>query len=339
MKVLITGGGGYIGVVLTECLLNAGNHVSCLDRFFLGKDKIESFLKNPLYKTIQADVRTFDKSLLQGFDVVIDLAALSNDPLGQLVADKTYAINYEGRLRVCRLAKEMGVKRYILASSCSVYGLNESDCDETSKPNPISTYAKANLKSEEVLSLKQDDFCVTVLRFATVFGVSARMRFDLAVNLMTLKAFKEGVIDVLGQGMQWRPFVHLRDVAGTIEHVMKSDQNKVNGQIFNVGENRNNMKIINLAYLIREILPFEIQVRIIPDDPDKRSYKVNFDRIHSVLGLKMRYEIEDGVKEIYEALKKGSIWDYPDTFTVKWYKYLLDSEVILKDVILDNTLL
>ena len=339
MKILVTGGAGYIGTVLTGHLLGLGHEVVCLDRLFFGKDKVSVLMKHDRYTLIQADVRTFDKACLKGVDVVIDLAALSNDPLGQLVEDKTYAINYEGRLRVCRLAREMGVKRYILASTCSVYGFNEGDCDENSPTKPISTYAKANLRTEEVLKLNDAGFAVTVLRFATVFGVSPRMRFDLAINLMTLTAFKSGMIEILGQGMQWRPFVHVRDIARTMEKIIATDTKVTAGQIFNVGRNDNNIKIINLAYLIREILPFEIQVRIVPDDPDKRSYKINFDKIQTVLGVRMEEKIEDGVKEIYEALKQGEIWDYPDTFTVKWYKYLLDANAFLKEVAVNGEVL
>jgi nucleoside-diphosphate-sugar epimerase len=339
MKILITGGGGYIGTVMTEHFLSHGHEVTCLDRLFLGKDKVEVFLGHPKYNLIRGDIRDCNKSIFKNIDVVVDLAALSNDPLGQLVAEKTHAINHQGRVRIGRMAKEMGVKRYVLASSCSIYGFNEGDCDETSTPNPISVYAKANLNSEEILKEAGDDFTVTVLRFATVFGVSHRMRFDLAINLMTLNAFKDGVINVLGQGMQWRPFVHVKDVAAAVDAVIHADRKKVNGQIFNVGHNDNNIKVINLAYLVREVLPFEIQVKIVPDDPDKRSYKVRFDKIHDTLGIKKYVGIEEGIKEIYEALKKGTIWDYPDTFTVKWYKYLLDAETILKDIVTDGKLL
>lgn len=339
MTILITGGGGYIGTVLTKTLLDAGHQVVCLDRFFFGEDKIASFASNARYRSIRGDVRTFNKDILRGVDAVIDLAALSNDPLGQLVEEKTYDINHKGRLRVCRLAKEMGVKRYVLASSCSVYGFNSETCFETSKLNPISAYAKASLKAEEALNEASGSFAVTVGRFATAFGVSPRMRFDLAINLMTLNAFKDGRIDILGQGMQWRPFVHVKDISRSLMAMVQADPSKVSGQIFNVGANSHNIRVINLAYYVREILPFEIEVRIVPDDPDKRSYCVNFDKISQVLGVKMEVSIEDGIREIYENLKQGNIWDNPDTVTVKWYKRLMEAEQLVKNIALDGSML
>ena len=334
--ILLTGGAGYIGTVLTEELLKKNYRVVCLDRLFFGKEKLEPFLTHPHYEVVQADVRTFDPQILAQVDVVVDLASLSNDPLGELVKEKTLEINYQGRLRVNALAKQMGVKKYILASSCSIYGFNEAWCDETSAPRPLSTYAQASVRAEECLQQATPDFCVTVLRFATVFGVSYRMRFDLAINLMTLKAFKEGAIYVLGQGMQWRPFVHVRDVAAAILRVIEAEPAVVNRQVFNVGANQNNKKIINLAYIIREVLPFETRVNIAPDDADKRSYRVNFDKIANVLHFTPQHSIEDGVREIYDALKQGSIWDYPDTVTVKWYKYLLEANERLKAVTING---
>lgn len=337
--VLITGGAGYIGTVLTDELLKRGYKVVCLDRLFFGAAKVAAFLGNPNYRLVKDDIRWFDPALLSGVDMVIDMAALSNDPLGELDKRITYDINYEGRMRVCRLARDAGVKRYVLASSCSVYGSSDSICYETSNPNPVSTYAKANLQAEECQSLATDDFLVTVLRFATVFGVSWRMRFDLAINTMTLKAFKDALIYILGQGMQWRPFVHVRDVARAIIMVLEAAPELVNREVFNVGANENNTRIINLAYTIREVLPFEIQVKIAPDDPDKRNYRVNFDKIAQTLGFRAEHGIRDGIMEIYNALKMGEIWDYPDTITLHRYLYLIEAHRALAEVLLKDKLL
>lgn len=338
-SVLVTGGAGYIGTVLTDELLKKGFRVTCLDRFFFGKEKVSEFAVNPNYKMIQGDVRTFDKNILKDIDVIVDMAALSNDPLGELVKNETLDINHKGRARVCKLAKEMGVKQYVLFSSCSVYGFNDDWCTEETKPNPITTYAKANVLAEDNLKLADENFTVTALRFATVFGVSYRMRFDLAINIMTLKAFKEGTIFVLGQGMQWRPFVHTRDASKAVISVIEADKSKVNGEIFNVGANSNNMKVINLAYTIRETLPFNTHVDIAPDDADRRSYKVEFGKIASVLDFKPSFSIEDGINEVYRALKEGKVWDYPDTVTIKWYKYLLNANKLLKDITINGEVL
>ena len=168
---------------------SGGHKVKCLDRFFFGKESLAEVLSNPNLEIIKDDIRWFDPKILKNVDVVLDLAALSNDPSGELDPSKTIDINYLGRIRVARLSKEYGVKRYILASSCSIYGYNDNDgsVDEISKINPLTTYAKANRKAEEdVLPLADSKFSVTALRFATVYGYSGRMRFDLAINSMVL---------------------------------------------------------------------------------------------------------------------------------------------------------
>jgi nucleoside-diphosphate-sugar epimerase len=337
--VMVTGGAGYIGTILTDALLKKGYKVVCLDRLFFGREKVQGFIDNPNYVLVQDDIRYFDRSVLQGVDAVVDMAALSNDPLGELDRELTLSINYAGRMRVCHLAKEMGVKKYVLASSCSVYGYHDGWCDEQTKPNPNSTYALANLKAEECLACADRNFAVTVLRQATVFGVSPRMRFDLAVNTMTLRAFKDGAIYILGQGMQWRPFVHVRDAAAVIVSVLESDPAATSGQVFNVGSNENNSRIVNLAYTIREALPFEIQVKIAPDDADKRNYRVKFDKIATALKFRPDWGIREGALEVYSALKTGEVWDTPDTVTLNRYTYLLEAERLLKDVVLRGKVL
>jgi Nucleoside-diphosphate-sugar epimerases len=181
--VLITGAGGYIGCRLVDYLQNKGYKIKALDRFFFGKERLQSILKNSQVEIIEEDIRFFDPEILKDVDVVIDLAALSNDPAGELDPVKTWSINYLGRFRVATLAKFMGVKRYILPSSCSVYGFREDVVSETSLVKPLTTYAKANYKAEvDIKRLADKHYCVVILRFATVYGYSPRMRFDLAIN-------------------------------------------------------------------------------------------------------------------------------------------------------------
>src|SRR5918912_3171381 len=209
-RVLVTGAGGYIGSVLTRMLLEVGFRVVAVDRFFFGRHTLPP--DGDGLRVARADIRWLDSSFLDGIDAVIDLAALSNDPVGELDPSKTWEINYQGRARVARMAKEHGVRRYVLPSSCSIYGFQDGITDEFSRVNPLTTYAKANLAAErDVLALSDPDFCVVVLRQATVYGLSPRMRFDLAINGMVKGLVQQGQVPILREGTQWRPFVHVRD--------------------------------------------------------------------------------------------------------------------------------
>src|SRR4030042_1231443 len=191
MRVLVTGGAGYIGSVLSKILVEKGHDVSCLDRFFFGKEAIENV--SDKINLIKDDIRWFNSDILKGVDAVLDLASLSNDPSGELDPQKTLEINYKGRVRVATLSKKYKVGKYVLASTCSVYGFQEGTLNEDSKLNPLTTYAKANMMAEkEVLPLADNSFTVTVLRQATVYGFSHRMRFDLAINGMALGFFQNG---------------------------------------------------------------------------------------------------------------------------------------------------
>lgn len=339
MTVLITGAGGYIGSTLTEILLQSGCNVIGLDRFFFGRVLIRDLAENSALKLVQRDIRDVEESDFEGVDAVCDLAAISNDPAGDLDPKTTHEINHLGRERVCQKAKAAGVKRYVLASSCSVYGQGEhSNLDENAEPHPISTYAKANLAAERsVLPLASPSFCVTVLRQATVYGLSRRMRFDLAINLMTLHAVEKSQIFVLGGGKQWRPFVHVRDTARAFHEILMADPAKVNGEIFNVGSQ--NSQILGLAYIVRENIPFPIQLQVVSDDPDKRDYNVSFAKIHKILEYSTERTPADGVREIYEALKSGHTSADPTTYTVAWYKKILEARQLVDSVTLNGRLL
>lgn len=328
MKILVTGAGGYIGSVLVPMLLEKGYNVVALDRFFFGKDKLLQGNKN--LEVIEDDIRLFDPAILKDIDAAIDLAALSNDPSCELDPVKTWSINYLGRFRVATLAKLMGVKRYILPSSCSVYGFQEELVDENSCTNPLTTYAKANLKAEEdILKLADDKFTVVVLRQATVYGLSPRMRFDLAINGMVKGFFKNGKIPILRDGNQWRPFVHVRDTSKAMILVLEAPKEKVNKEIFNVGSDEQNYQIFDLAKRIAEAIgiPFKYEWYGLPDH---RSYRVSFKKIKKVLNFSSDYDAESGAIEIWEALKSGKLNpDDPKTITVEWYKHLLKEGVMI----------
>ena len=339
MQVLVTGGGGYIGSILVRRLLKLGYHVKVLDRFYFGKDKLKSVSKNPRLKLIQDDTRYFDKKILKGVNVVMDFAALSNDPSGELDPKRTMEINFGGRARVAKLAKQQGVKQYILASSCSIYGFRDGSLDESSPINPLTTYAKANRKAEiAAKNLADDKFTVTMLRFATVFGLSPRMRFDLAVNGMTLGFFKNKQIPIMRDGKQWRPFIHVKDVAEAYVTVIKAPKEKINGEIFNVGSDEQNYQILSLAKEVAKAIKIPFKKKWY-GDPDSRSYKISFKKFHDTLGYKTKWTIADGAKEIYSALKTGKTTDSLQTKTVEWYKYLLDAKRISDSVSINDKVL
>jgi nucleoside-diphosphate-sugar epimerase len=338
-KVMVTGAGGYIGTQLVRDLVKAGHDVTAVDRFFFGKEPLSEFIGNKQVTIKQKDIRDLDKDDFKGHDAVCDLACLSNDPAGEIDPQLTYQINRDGRIHVAKTAKEAGVSKYIISSSCSVYGKGEEPLLlETSKTNPISIYAKSTLEAEqENLSIADNNFSVTSLRNATVFGLSTRMRFDLVVNLMTLSAFQKGRIIVMGGGLQWRPLVHLSDVSQAFQLVIDANEKLINKEIFNVG--LDNYQIKNLAYLVREQLPIDIEIDLAPDDADKRDYNVDFSKVKNVLGFEARKTIIDGINEIYVALKSGNVDTSIKTVTVSWYRNILDAKKLLDTIQLNGRII
>jgi nucleoside-diphosphate-sugar epimerase len=323
--VLVTGGAGYIGSVLTQTLLDAGHRVTVLDRFFFGRETLAAVAGHPALQVVQDDIRWCPREVLDGVDVVMDLAALSNDPSGELDPERTLEINHRGRVRIATLARERGASRYILASSCSIYGFHQGIVlDETSPPNPLTTYASANLLAEhDALPLNDGGFTVTVLRQATVYGLSSRMRFDLAVNGMVLGLHKTGRIPVLRDGRQWRPFVHVRDTARAFLATMEAPASAVGGEIFNIGADDQNVQILPLAEMVARAVGREGAVEWY-GTPDHRSYQVSFRKCREVLGFTAQWTPEAGAREIMDALVGGRTAETPQTMTVAWYKTLLE---------------
>jgi len=340
MRVLVTGGAGYIGSVLMRMLLDKGYKVLCLDRLFFGRETLADVLGDPNFELLKDDIRWFDPKVLEGVHIVMDLASLSNDPSGELNPAKTIDINYLGRVRVAKLSKRYSVERYILASTCSVYGFHEDTIlDEASATNPLTTYAKANVMAEEdILPLASRDFSVTVLRQATVYGISPRMRFDLAINGMTLSLFKDKKIKVMRDGSQWRPFIHVKDTSRAFINVIEAPTDSVNGQIFNVGSNDQNFQILPLANTICKAVGIDPEIQWY-GSPDNRSYRVNFDRIRSCLSFAAEFVPSDGVKEIYEALQNGKLIESAKTRTVDWYRHLLEADSLAREVSLRDSIL
>jgi nucleoside-diphosphate-sugar epimerase len=328
--VLVTGAGGYIGTTLVPMLLGAGYRVRALDRFFFGRDLLP---EHDALEVIIEDSRKLTEMHLEGVDAVIDLVAISNDPSGELFQEATYQINRDSRIRCAELAKAAGVKRYVLPSSCSIYGFQPPDviADEISPTNPLTTYAKANEAAENgVLALADTKFCVVVLRQATVYGLSPRMRFDLAINGMTEGAWKHGRLPLMRDGSQWRPMVHVRDTARAQAFMLCADVGKVNGEIFNVGSDTNTYQIGTLGQLVADIVPRDVVIDWY-GDPDHRSYRVSFDKIEK-LGWKAEMTAVDGVREICDALEAGTTTKSVKTLTLEWYKELSKWHGLLREV-------
>jgi len=329
-KVLVTGAGGYIGTTLVPMLLRQGFEVRAIDRYFFGKTLLP---ENRMIEIVKEDTRRLQLEHFAGIDHVIDLAAISNDPSGELFQKPTWEINESARIRAAQLAKQAGVKRYILPSSCSIYGFHEGDVvvNESSPTNPLTTYAKANEKAEMgVLPLADEKFCVVVIRQATVFGYSPRMRFDLAINGMVYGAWKTGVLPLMRDGSQWRPMVHVKDTSAAMCFLLRTNPDKVCGNIFNVGANRNNYQLGPLAEIVTKSIPKAVKIDWY-GDPDHRSYRVSFDKL-AALGFETQYGAEEGAAEIYEALESKIVDRSPQTITLEWYKELEKWQRVIKEV-------
>lgn len=327
--ILVTGAGGYIGSVLVPKLLVKGYQVKALDRYFFGIDKLE---EHPRLTLIQEDSRRMKAEVFAGVDAVIDLVAISNDPSGESFREATDQINHISRVNTAHMAKRFGVQRYILPSSCSIYGFQTGDqmVDETFPTNPLSAYAKANERAElGVLPLADDKFTVVVMRQATVYGYSPRMRFDLAINGMTLGAWENGVIPLMKDGTQWRPMVHVQDTTDVMCLLLEEEPSKINGQLFNVGSNSNNYQLGELAKEIAASLPKPVKIEWY-GDPDHRSYRVSFEKIGQVLNWTAQWTAAAGALEIYKALESGRIPKMEQTITLHWYKELIKWHAIIK---------
>jgi len=337
--VLVTGAGGYIGSVLVPALLADGHSVIAVDRFFFGPAPAPA----PGLEVVREDTRFLPPHLFKGVTRVIDLAAVSNDPTGAHYPDSTWAINHRARLRTARLAREAGVDHYMLPSSCSVYGFNPSCVDESSVPAPQTDYARANLAAErDILPLADTDFHVTVLRLATVFGLSPRMRFDLAINAMSRDGWKQQTVRLMRDGSQRRPFIHVRDVTEAFTRMLAMPSSVLNQHVINVGSEALNIALRDVAMTVSQHLSRTCGTTVSTTfygSADSRSYEVRFDRLRQLLGWLPGTSVATGVEEIVDALENGRTSDGPETIRLDWYRHIEQSAAHDTDLVMHGSLL
>lgn len=312
--VLVVGGGGYIGSHVVEQLLLAGYAVRVLDRFIYGRSALAEFEQQPNFEIIDGDTTDIMRltSAMSGASAVVHLAGLVGDPACSVDPEFTRHTNVIATRMLKEVALSLGVPRFVFASSCSVYGASDEVVDERSDLNPVSLYAQTKIDSErELLSGVDESITPVILRFATVFGHSRRSRFDLVANLFSAQAFVDGKILVTGE-QQWRPFVHVRDLARAVVSVIKAPEHLVRAQIFNVGDERLNMTIGQLAERVKNLASAYRSVEIVTQNnvADRRNYKVGFSKIQRVLGFRAETLIDQGIKEILENFKLGSYNHY-----------------------------
>ena len=306
-RVFVTGVNGYIGSILAPYLMDRGLEVLGLDTGFyrdgwLYSDK--SLDRSPL--TINKDLRAITADDLKGCDAVVHLAELSNDPLGQNNPAVTHKINHQGSVAIAQNARKAGIRKFVYASSCSVYGAGTGEfLDETAPPNPQTAYAECKVLVErDVGKMADTDFCPVFLRNATAYGPSPRMRFDIVINDLSALAWTKKKIAMISDGSPWRPVVHIKDICEAVYRSVVAPEDAVRGKIFNVGQNSDNYRVRELAQIVAAEFP-GCEVTVGPSGGDNRSYRVNFDKIHAELpGFKCAFTPRDGARQLRELFER-----------------------------------
>jgi len=337
MRILVTGHNGYIGTILAPMLKASGHHTVGLDSDLYARCTFGNSV--PEIPEIRKDIRDIDASDLEGFDAVMHLAALSNDPLGNLNPDLTYEINHLASVNLAKLAKEAGVQHFLFSSSCSTYGAaGDGMLTEEADFNPVTPYGYSKVYVEkEVADLASDNFSPTFLRNATAYGVSPRLRFDIVLNNLVAWAYSTGKVLIKSDGTPWRPIVHIEDISRAFIAVLEAPREVIHNQAFNVGRNDQNYRIRDLAEIVRDTVP-GCQIEYAQDaGPDKRTYRVDFSKIAQKLPeFKPQWDARKGAQELYEAYKESDL--KLDEFEGPKYKRIDHIKQLLSDGLLDASL-
>jgi nucleoside-diphosphate-sugar epimerase len=308
MKVLVTGHRGYIGVEMVTQLRSAGHDVSGLDTGYY--DECDFRAPPDDVPNLNVDLRDITAAPLRGFDAVIHLAALSNDPLGNVNPELTYDINLHASVKLARAAKEAGVRRFLFSSSCSLYGAGgDGFLDENAAFNPVTAYGESKVRVEqEAASLADDQFSPVYLRNATAYGISRRLRADIVVNNLVGHALTTGKVLLQSDGTPWRPLVHIRDIIHAFETMLTAPRDVIHNQAFNVGRTSENYQIRDVANMVAEVVP-NCQVTFAAGaSADARDYRVDFKKIEQTLpGFRPSWTLRKGIEEMYGAYRDGKM--------------------------------
>jgi nucleoside-diphosphate-sugar epimerase len=336
MTTLVTGTEGYLGTVLAGEMLRNGKDLLAVDTGFYKAGWLYNGVP-ATPKTLDKDIRHIEPEDLEGIDSIVHMAELSNDPLGQLSPTITYEVNHQGSVRLAKLAKAAGVKRFVYMSSCSVYGVAEGVVDETSEVSPQTAYAECKaLVERDLTALADDDFSPTFLRNATAFGASPRMRFDVVLNNLAGLAWTAKKIAMTSDGSPWRPLVHALDIAKAIQMVLDAPREAVHAQVLNVGSNEQNYRIREVAEIIGDVFP-DCEITYGPADTDNRSYKVNFDKIREVLpGYECDWNARRGAEQLLSVFSAVDL--DTEAFTSRGFTRLKQLEYLIRTKQLDEKL-
>jgi nucleoside-diphosphate-sugar epimerase len=337
MRVLVTGAQGYIGTPLVSALVERGHEVVGLDAGFYGDGWLyHTDTSTAVY--VRKDIRRITEDDLRGFEAIVHLAELSNDPLAQLDPEMTYEINHRGSVQLAELAKRVGIPRFVYTSSCSVYGIGTGQYKtEESEPTPQTAYAHCKILVErDVSALADDDFSPTFLRNATAYGPSPRMRFDLVLNNLAGFAWTIREIKLTSDGTPYRPLVHVGDICTAIACTLEAPRERVHRQVFNVGSSRENYRVRDIAALVSDTFP-GCRLTVGSRDGDQRSYRVSFDKIHAELpGFAAVHDAAGGAKELRDLFERIHL--SKETFEFRGFTRVKQLEHLRKTGELDERL-